>query len=99
MAAGLQVPRYVPANPIFRRMKRCSLVRRLLVGAGGGLHLGRHLVEREAAGRLARREVPEGAEVSRDIGVRGNQQEDAIDAPPRIADGLVVGKLEGVGAE
>ena len=55
-----------------------------MVGAGGGLHLDDHLIEREAAGRLARREVPEGLQIARDIGLRGDQQEDAIAPSQRV---------------
>src|SRR5262249_58048276 len=66
-----------------------------VLAASGGLgELLHHLIEAEARGLLPRREILEAREPPRDIGLRRDEQVDALDPPGRVADRLVVGALE-----
>src|SRR5262245_66576576 len=71
----------------------------LLRGSGRLAELLHHLVEAEARGLLARRELLEAREPARDIGLRRNEQVGALEPPHRVADRLVARALEGIRAQ
>ena len=57
------------------------------------------LIHAEGTNLLARGELFESGEELGDILLRGDEQEDAVDAPFWIADAFVVGAFEGIGPE
>ena len=73
-------------------------LRLLAAGLGVGKLL-QHLVEAEASDFLARRELRKCGDVLGDEFLRGDKQEDAVDAPVRVVHGDVIGLLERIRAQ
>ena len=58
-----------------------------------------HLIEREAADLLARRELLERGDVFPDVFLRRHEQERAVSPPVAVVHGNMIGLFEWIGAE
>ena len=79
--------------------RRAKLAHRLLTSGLRVRETLQHIVEREAADFLARREFLKGAQELRDELLGRHEQEDAIDSPSVVTDSDVVGQLERIGTQ
>jgi hypothetical protein len=83
-----------------QRRLQVSFASRRLVAAG--LRVGKllqHLIEREAAHRLARRELLERGDVLRDVFLRGEEQKSPVNPPVGVIDADMVAVLERIIAQ
>ena len=77
----------------------CQVLGHVLAHWSALLERFQHLVEREAADLLARREFLERRQELPDVLLRRHEQEDVLDPPLLVAHAIVVGRLERIGAQ
>src|SRR5262249_7712701 len=65
----------------------------------GVLQSLQRIVNRKAAGLLARWELPKGGEELRDVLLRRHHDESVVHPPPSVIDAFVVGAFERIGAQ